>query len=467
MYQIKFGTDGWREIIGDNYTTANVRRVASATAQWLKSANLDNSCVIGYDCRFGGEMFAKETAVTFASMGIVVHLSNGFVSTPMISLGVSRKQLGLGIIITASHNPPSYNGFKIKANYGGPATPDVINEIEALITNTEIPSQNSFDEYIESGVIQYIDLEKMYIDHCKEHFNIEALEKISNQLAYDSMYGAGQNVIRELLPKSTLLHCEFNPGFNGRAPEPILKNLPEISEMIKSSEELKIGLATDGDADRIGFFDEFGNFVDSHHIILLLIEYLTDYKKLSGSVVKSFSVSDKVDLLCEQKGIKSITTKIGFKYICEYMINEDVLIGAEESGGIAIKGHIPERDGIWMGLVLMEYASLAKKTISELIQDVYAKVGSFAVERYDLHVTNEIKNAIINSCKNREYSSFGPYNITSVEDLDGFKFRLSNGNWVMIRPSGTEPVLRVYAEAENSQLAYDVLNFTKKIILNE
>jgi phosphomannomutase len=171
--------------------------------------------------------------------------------------------------------------------------------------------------------------------------------------------------------------------------------------------------------------------------------------------------------LCEQKGIKSITTKIGFKYICEYMINEDVLIGAEESGGIAIKGHIPERDGIWMGLVLMEYASLAKKTISELIQDVYAKVGSFAVERYDLHVTNDIKNAIINSCKNREYSSFGPYNVISVEDLDGFKFRLSNGNWVMIRPSGTEPVLRVYAEAENSQLAFDVLNFTKKIILNE
>ena len=467
MYQIKFGTDGWREIIGDNYTTANVRRVASATAQWLKSANLDNSCIIGYDCRFGGEMFAKETAVTFASMGIKVHLSNGFVSTPMISLGVSRKQLGLGIIITASHNPPSYNGFKIKANYGGPATPDVINEIEALISNTEIPSQNSFEDYIESGLIQYIDLEKMYIDHCKEQFNIEALEKISNQLAYDAMYGAGQNVIRQLLPKSTLLHCEFNPGFNGRAPEPILKNLPEISEMIKSSEELKIGLATDGDADRIGFFDEFGNFVDSHHIILLLIEYLTDHKKMSGSVVKSFSVSDKVDMLCEQKGIKSITTKIGFKYICEYMINEDVLIGAEESGGIAIKGHIPERDGIWMGLVLMEYASLAKKTISELIQDVYAKVGSFAVERYDLHVTNDIKNAIINSCKNREYSSFGPYNVISVEDLDGFKFRLSNGNWVMIRPSGTEPVLRVYAEAENSQLAFDVLNFTKKIILNE
>jgi phosphomannomutase len=172
MYQIKFGTDGWREIIGDNYTTANVRRVASATAHWLKSANLDNSCIIGYDCRFGGEMFAKETAVTFASMGIEVHLSKGFVSTPMISLGVSRKKLGLGIIITASHNPPSYNGFKIKANYGGPATPDVINEIETLITESELPKQNSFDDYVESGLIQYVDLEKMYIDHCKENFNI-------------------------------------------------------------------------------------------------------------------------------------------------------------------------------------------------------------------------------------------------------------------------------------------------------
>ncbi|MGB0243252.1 MAG: phosphoglucomutase/phosphomannomutase family protein, partial [Bacteroidia bacterium] len=452
MYKIKFGTDGWRDIIADTFTVENVRRVAKATSDWLNKQDLPKSVVIGYDCRFGGEMFAKESAMVFADNGIHVILSDGFVSTPMISLAANMKQVGLGIILTASHNPPSYNGFKIKANYGGPATPQTVSEIEDLIPDTPVELAQSYDKYF-FELIEKEDFEKLYLDHCRKNFNMEALESMSSNLLYDAMFGAGRKVVAKLLPDSNIIHGDENPGFLGRAPEPILKNLPEASEMLKENENLIIGLATDGDADRIGFFDENGRFVDSHHLILLLIEYLVDHKNMSGKVVKSFSVSDKVGKLCELKGLETITTKIGFKYICEYMVEDDVLIGAEESGGIAIKGHIPERDGVWMGLVLMEYAAKTGKTISQLIEDVYAKVGKFAVERYDLHINNDLKLSIIDNCKQNKYDSFGEYKVERVEDTDGFKFHLGNETWVMIRPSGTEPVLRVYAEASDSKAA--------------
>jgi len=465
MYQIKFGTDGWREIIADEFTVANVRRVAEATANWLNNSDLPKTCVVGYDCRFGGEMFAKETARQMANKGIKVTISKGFVSTPMISLAANRLHAGAGIILTASHNPPTYNGYKIKANYGGPAIPSEVSKVEALIVDGLVEPGNTFESYMSDGMISYGDFETMYYHHCLSIFDMNALDGISLGLVYDAMYGAGQSIVKRLLPKSTILHGNHNPGFEGRAPEPILKNLPEIGPLIQSNDQYLCGLATDGDADRIGWFDEKGNFVDSHHLILLLIEYLTTFKGYNGKVVKSFSVSDKVQKLCDQKGLEAITTKIGFKYICEYMVTEDVLIGAEESGGIAIKGHIPERDGVWMGLVLMEYMAKTGKTVSELIQNMYAKVGSFAVERYDLHITNELKDSIIEKCKSRSYSQFGQYTVVAVEDVDGYKFRLNNGAWVMIRPSGTEPVLRVYSESTDSASSFAILDATKATIL--
>ena len=467
MYKIKFGTDGWRDIIAENFTTENVRRVAYASAEWLNSSELPKKIVLGHDCRFAGNMFAREAAAVFAAHGIDVVMSKEFVSTPMISLAAKRLNVGLGIIITASHNPPSYNGFKIKAAYGGPATPSTVEEIENLIPDLAITPEYDFDHFVTSGRISFADFEFMYLEHCKNSFDMNVLQGVGKNLVYDAMYGAGRNVIPALFPDATVLHGDNNPGFEGRAPEPILKNLPEMAELIPTSEDYKFGLATDGDADRIGFFDEKGRFVDSHHLILLLIEYLTDYKGYTGKVVKSFSVTDKVSKLCELKALETITTKIGFKYICEYMVTDDVLIGAEESGGIAIKGHIPERDGIWMGLVLMEYAAKTGKTISQLIDAVYEKVGSFAVERYDLHLNNESKKDIINKCQENSYNSFGSYKIIRTESVDGFKFHLEDGSWVMIRPSGTEPVLRVYAESKNSESAFDILNATKKEILND
>jgi len=465
MYQIKFGTDGWREIIADEFTVANVRRVANATALWLNQSDLPKSCVVGYDCRFGGEMFAKETARQLAAQGIKVIVSKGFVSTPMISLAANQLHTGAGIILTASHNPPTYNGYKIKANYGGPAVPSEVSKVENLISQTLVDAGDTFESYFNNGMIEFGDFETMYYNHCVNSFDMDALASISSGLVYDAMYGAGQSIVRRLLADATILHGNYNPGFEGRAPEPILKNLPEIGPLINSSPSYLCGLATDGDADRIGWFDENGNFIDSHHLILLLIEYLTTFKGYSGKVVKSFSVSDKIQKLCDLKGLVSITTKIVFKYICEYMVTDDVLIGAEESGGIAIKGHIPERDGVWMGLVLMEYMAKTGKSISQLISEIYEKVGTFAVERYDLHLNNELKELIISNCKSNGYANFGKYNIISTEDTDGFKFRLDNGSWVMIRPSGTEPVLRVYSESSSSEAAFEILEATKKAIL--
>jgi phosphomannomutase len=466
MYTIKFGTDGWREIIADQFTVANVRRVADATARFLLQQNPQASCVVGHDCRFGGAMFAEETARVLAGRGVIVHLCEGYVSTPMISLATRNTQSDAGIIITASHNPPSYNGYKIKASYGGPAVPTVITEVEQMIEAETPAPAASLASLRENGKVLAIDAEKMYIDHARASFDMDKLGSMGSALAYDAMFGAGQNVVRSLFPDAALLHCDHNPGFHGRAPEPILKNLPELSGLLAGNPSLQCGLATDGDADRIGFFDENGRFVDSHHIILLLMKYLTQFKGMGGSVVKSFSVSDKVDKLCALYGLQSITTKIGFKYICEYMVESDVLIGAEESGGIAVKGHIPERDGVWIGLMLMEYMAVTGKSISTLIAEIYAEIGSFAVERYDLHVEESRKQQIIAACKAAEYKTFGAYTVGQVEDTDGYKFRLGDDGWVMIRPSGTEPVLRVYAEAADSDAAFRILDATRAHILS-
>lgn len=466
MYNIKFGTDGWREIIADNYTVENVIRVANATAIWINGNSENKSCTVGYDCRFGGKMFAENTARVLASHGIKVFLSKGFCSTPMISLANTRLNTFAGVIITASHNPPSYNGYKIKANYGGPVIPAEIEKVEALISYSELPALQSLEYFISSGLIEYADFEAMYLAQIEEKFDTAKLKSYAPHFAYDAMYGAGQNIIKKLLPGSSLLHCEYNPGFNGTAPEPILKNLLEFSELLKNNDNLLCGLATDGDADRIGFFDSKGRFVDSHHLILLLMQYLTKYKGLSGKIVKSFSVSSKIDKLATLIGLETITTKIGFKYICEYMINDDVLIGAEESGGIAVKGHIPERDGIWMGLLILEYMAVSGKSIETLIDETYAMIGAFAVERYDLHIEEAQKQAIIQNCKNNAYTAFGTYQVEKTENMDGYKYHLGNEEWVMIRPSGTEPVLRVYAESGNSEKAYKILDACKATILS-
>ena len=470
MNKIKFGTDGWRAIIAKEFTVENVTRVAEATAEWLLSKNKSAGVVIGNDCRFAGNLFSETVAKVLCCKGIKVFLAPGFVSTPMISLGAVRLKTDLGVIITASHNPPSYNGFKLKGSYGGPLVPSQVQEIENIIKDksTIDTEKVSLDDYKKSGILEMVDLESMYIDHVKANFDLNAIKNCGKKWAYDAMFGAGQNVMLKLFPEITKLHCDNNPGFHGQAPEPIHKNLKEFSDLIKSSGNIDCGLVTDGDADRIGLYDGKGNFIDSHHIILLLIHYLYKYKGMRGKVCTAFSTTPKVAKLCQHYGLEIETVKIGFKYICEIMIKEDVLLGGEESGGIAIKGHRPERDGIWMGLVIWEFMAKSGKSLNELIEEVYQIVGRFSFERSDLHIKEETKQQILTKCISNGYTHFGNYKVKRIEDLDGFKYFFDDENkeWMMIRASGTEPVLRTYAESSSAEGAFAILKATEQMLLN-
>lgn len=460
MSTIKFGTDGWRAIIAEDFTVENVARVAEATALWLKKNYTSPSVVVGHDCRFAGELFAETVAKVMLHHKVNVCLSKGFVSTPMISMGALTYQTNLGIIITASHNPPAYNGFKLKGHYGGPLLPEKIEEIELLIPSQSNPSYKSVSlaDSEAMGTLKIVDLEGDYCRKAEESFDLDAIRNSPFNFAYDAMYGAGQNVIRRLLPDITKLHCENNPSFEGTAPEPILKNLIEFSELIKVAGDIDCGLATDGDADRIGLFDSKGNFVDSHHIILLLIHYLYKYKGLRGKVCTAFSSTVKVKTLCDHYGLDLDVVKIGFKYIAGIMISEDVLLGGEESGGIAIKGHIPERDGVWMGLVIWEFMAKSGKSLEELIQEVYDITGPFAFERNDLHLAEADKLRVMADCKAGKVTEIGGRKVIRMEDLDGFKYFFSDSEWLMFRASGTEPVLRIYAETNTRDNALKMIN---------
>ena len=465
MSAIKFGTDGWRAIIADDYTVANVTRVAEATAKWLLQRQ-GKRVVIGYDCRFGGQLFSEITARTLGAFGIESVLAEKFISTPMVSLGVVKHGADLGVVITASHNPPDYNGYKLKSRLGGPLSPGEVAAVEAMIppqpTLSELPTLEALEA---KGLVHYADMEAEYIAHVEANFDVPGIRNSNVRLAYDGMYGAGQDAMRILLPNAVFLHCDYNPSFKGQAPEPIHRNLHELSEYIATHAEINCGVANDGDADRIGMYDENGHFVDSHHILLLLLLYMSKYKKETGKVVITFSVTDKMKKMAQIFGLGYEVTQIGFKYIAEIMAKEDVIVGGEESGGLAVKGHIPERDGIWIAMMVLEFMARTGKTLKALIQEVYDIVGPFSSDRYDLHLEESQKQAVIQACKNNTYKAFGPFRIVSTETIDGYKFYFDDDRWVMIRPSGTEPVLRVYAQAPTMGEVREILDATKGAIL--
>lgn len=466
MIPIRFGTDGWRAIIAQEFTTDNVARVSKATADWIKQTSNTPSVVIGHDCRFAGELFATVAAKVLCGEGITVYIAKGFVSTPMVSFGAFTLKATAGVVITASHNPPSYNGFKLKSGYGGPTIPEDIAKVERMIPDTYPIPETDLETYEKQGLLKWVDLENMYLEHVEKSFDIQAINQSGIRMAYDAMYGAGQRIAQRIFTNMVTLHCDDNPGFHGQAPEPIHRNLLELSALIQNDPGIHCGLANDGDADRIGMYDGEGNFVDSHHIILLLIHYLHKYKNYTGKVVIAFSVSEKVKRLCEYYQLPYEVTKIGFKYICGKMVTEDVLLGGEESGGIAVKGHTPERDGIWCGLLLMEFMAKTGKNLTQLIEEVYAITGSFVFDRNDLHITDALKNSIMQNCREGKYTAFGSYQVERLEDIDGYKFHLNANSWVMIRASGTEPLLRVYAESPTRQETDKILETVKSILLS-
>jgi phosphomannomutase len=343
----------------------------------------------------------------------------------------------------------------------------MISEVEQYIPASYSGSFESLETLIQQNMVYNVDMETIYFEHAENSFDMNAIRNSGIRISYDGMYGAGQSIVSRLLPNAKMFHSDYNPSFHGQSPEPILKNLHEIEQHIKTHKDTDFAFATDGDADRIGVLDTSGNFIDSHHLILILINYLFGVKKMSGKIVNSFSCTSRIGNMCAHYGLENIVTKIGFKYICAIMISDDVLIGAEESGGIAVKGHIPERDGVWIALTILEYMAKSGKSLEKLIKEVYDITGTFAMERYDLHVEDAEKQRIVNTLKAKQYQSFGDYTISGCEDLDGFKCLLGDDGWVMVRASGTEPVLRIYSEAKSSTDAFKILDATKATLFEK
>ncbi|RPI05744.1 MAG: phosphoglucomutase/phosphomannomutase family protein [Ignavibacteriae bacterium] len=450
--QIKFGTDGWRGIIADDFTFENIAKVALATANYYKrNKKIKNGIVIGYDSRFLSREFAEKVAEVLGNRGIKVILSDKISSTPMVSLLTKKLNAAGGIVITASHNPARYNGFKIKGDFGGPAFPDLIEKVEKelkKVIKSKVLSKKTFAELVGNGVIKKIDFTSIYIEDIKSKINIDLIKSAGIKIAYDAMHGAGQGVMDQILPLAVSIRGDFNPSFGGSHPEPLPQNSPGLmSAIVKNG--CDIGIATDGDADRIGAYDEQGHFVDSHRIFALLLKYFVEEKKMTGEVAKSFSVSQIIDAMCKKYGLVLHETPVGFKYLCKLMIERDILIAAEESGGLAVKGHLPERDGTYIGLLLAEIMATRKKKLSELVTELMDEFGWYFFNRNDARLTEKEKNRIMAFYKKGPKQIAG-LPIQRIETKDGFKLFVENG-WVLVRASGTEPLIRFYAEAETPE----------------
>jgi phosphomannomutase len=452
--QIKFGTDGWRGVIARDFTFDNLSLVAQATMDYLNREGLgDKVLVIGYDRRFLSRDFARRVAEIAAGNGIRVALTDGYAPTPAVSWAVHEMGAGAGIMITASHNPPEYNGFKIKESYGGsarPSTTKILEEIVAYnVANGRRVVDCPFDEALLKGNIQLFDPCENYFHQISRYVDLNLIAKAGITAVIDPMYGAGCGFIPRLLNGVDEIHNSENPSFGGLPPEPIGDNLKELSALVKSG-KYRVGLALDGDADRIGAVDETGEFFSSHCIFTVILRHLIEHKNLRGGVVKTVSTTRMIDLLAQKYELHLYETPIGFKHICELMLEKDILMGGEESGGLGVKGHIPERDGILMGLLLLEAVAVSGKGLRQLLNETMDEIGHFFYRRIDRRIENDAKATLIARLKAKPPTEIDGRKVVGTNFSDGFKFIFENGDWLLIRPSGTEPVLRLYSEATAS-----------------
>jgi phosphomannomutase len=450
MTQIKFGTDGWRGLIAGDFTFDNVAKVALATANYFKRhKKIKNGIVIGYDSRFLSKEFAETTAEVLANRGIKVIISDKISSTPMVSLLTVKLRAAGGIVITASHNPARYNGFKIKGDFGGPAHPEMIEKVEKelkKVLKSKIVSKKSFDELVVKGTIKKMDFTAFYVEDLRTKLDLPLIESSGIKIAHDAMYGAGMGVMSQLVPLRAELRSSYNPSFGGGHPEPIAQNLKDLASAVVMK-GCDIGIATDGDADRIGALDERGTFVDSHRIFAILLKYLVTEKHQTGEVAKSISVSQMINKMCLKYGLKLHETPVGFKYLCRLMTERNILIAAEESGGLGLKAHLPERDGIYVGLLLAEVMATRKLKLSELVEELMLEFGWHYYNRIDAHLTEKQKQKTLAGYKKGVKSLAGMV-VRKVETGDGYKL-FFDGGWVLVRASGTEPLIRFYAEADS------------------
>jgi phosphomannomutase len=460
MTAIKFGTDGWRGIIAQDFTFENLRRAALAAASYFKNhPNVANGVCVGYDTRFLSEQFARFVAEIFSSQGLKVFLADTFTPTPAVSLFVRDKRLAGGIVITASHNPPHYNGFKVKAEYGGSAHPETIAVIErhlSSIANIEKVKANP-------TLIELAPVRRYYRDYLANELNLTAIAQSGWRIAHNAMFGAGQGLVAELLPKSCVVeyHCSINPTFDGINPEPIPNYIEDFVPFYKQS-GCEVAILTDGDADRIGMLDEHGRFVDSHKIFSLLLKYLVEEQGKRGEVACTYALTQVINKICAKHALTVHNLPIGFKHVGKLMTTRDILIGGEESGGIGITAHLPERDGIYIGLLVTEVMARRKKKLSELVEELYQEYGYFTYERVDAKLSESQKATLMHEAAQGNFKEIDGMRVTRFENLDGYKYYFEGG-WLLIRASGTEPIVRLYSEADSEEKVSRALAFAQSL----
>jgi alpha-D-glucose phosphate-specific phosphoglucomutase len=470
---IQFGTDGWRAVISDEFTFANVRHVAQAIAEVLRSKCTpvaEGGCaeaplaVVGFDTRFLSDRYAIAVSEVLAANGLRVALAKADAPTPVISYAIPNMGAVGGVMITASHNPPRYNGIKLRAAYGGSATNGDVREVEGRIRlNIESgrqPLRMESDEAMEQGILFRFDPFPAYREHLKGLLDFEVIRQARPRVVVDAMYGSGRGYLRDLLMEAGAevveIRGEMNPGFAGIHPEPIAKHLkPLVDRILEGGYDL--GLAMDGDADRTGVVGPTGKFIDPHCIMVLALRYLVEHRGMRGAVVKTVSTTQMLNRLAAEYGLPVHETPVGFNYIGDLMLKDDVLIGGEESGGISIKGHIPEGDGVLMGLLMAEIVSRYRKSPEELLAELKGRIGAYEYARNDFHVRPFEKPALVRELVESAPATLADLSVVSINSRDGVKYLLADDQWLLIRPSGTEPVLRVYAEAHSRAMVEALL----------
>jgi len=462
MTTIKFGTDGWRGIIADDYTFENVRRVANAIAKYvLKNEDPQHGVMIGYDTRFGSPKFARLVADVIAASGIPVKLANDYTPTPAVSYAVKQQGSAGGVMITSSHNPWNWNGVKFKGKFGGSATPAIMKKVEAELDGGP-PAAST-----KPAPIEAVDFKPAHIEAMCKFADLDLIAKSNFKFAIDSMYGSGRGVLAGIFSKHGISHVairqDVNPLFPGINPEPIEPHIDLLRKTVLN-EKCHAGLATDGDADRIGAMAEDGTFVDSHKCFSVLTRWLLERKKWPGDVVRAFNTTGMVDRIAKKNGRKLHECSIGFKYIADLMMDHEIAIGGEESGGIGYSRYLPERDGLLNALLLANVMAEEKKPLGQLVADLQKEFGPHYYGRRDMHIPDEVKQSAIARAHAEATKKLGRYNIVRKENMDGVKFFLdapapNNGAtpWVLLRASGTEPLLRVYSEAATLELVTEIL----------
>jgi alpha-D-glucose phosphate-specific phosphoglucomutase len=467
---IHFGTDGWRAVIGEQFTFDNVRAVAQAIADYLNArralAAPEAPVVIGFDTRFLSDRFAIAVAEVLAGNDLPVILSRADCPTPVASYAVYALHARAGMMITASHNAPRYSGIKVKSPSGASASTSETQRVEQFLKDNlaggRAPRVRAYDDARAAGAITRMNYFPLYFNHIQSLSDLKVIGEGGWRVVCDPMYGAGRGYLRSILTAAGCevleIRGELNPGFGGIHPEPIERFLSALVAAVRDHHS-DVGLATDGDADRIGAIDSEGNFVDPHLIFALVLRYLVDARGWRGDVVKTISTTQMVNILAQRYNLPVHETPVGFNHIADLMETNDVLIGGEESGGISIKGHVPMGDGILMGLLLLEIMSRHKQPLHEIVRDLLADIGPFYYGRNDLRTAPFAKADLVRRLMEDAPNQIAGLTVASLSDRDGVKYLFDNGSWLLIRPSGTEPVLRVYSEARSREQVAELLKY--------